>query len=770
MSEKSAIAIHGAREGCLQGVDLEIPLGQLSCLTGPAGGGARTLAVDVLYREGRRRYLQALSAFEREYHEGLQKAEADEILGLPPAILIPGAPPRRTVADFIRFSEVVALLFMRHGKSTCPVCAGPCTEYSLTEAVRHAVESFAGTRALVAAPVELKAGGEPAAVLEEIQRAGFARILVAGEVIRSEEIASDAQAQLGDTLQVVVDRVDIGEDSLDRIGEALRTARVMSGGRSLLVAEGKIIPLNQQLTCTVCGREYPDVSGEELLDPGNAAPEGGRVRSSLAGSGLNDVLEMRIDRAIFWLDDVRKSTSGKRDALAEGAVQEAAETLSRLAGLGLHHVLLQRSTADLASGEWLRMVLALTASRDLSGVLYIVEPCSGLDETNLQLAIQILGELVAAENTVVVIDNAPLVVAASNRVFAFRGGEVFSGPDPTIDEFVREKPLRPICVRNEEPAASIRIFGGGDGKRNNLRTIDVEIPTGKLVVITGSSGAGATSLLRDAIAPALRTAGVRRELQPRQKGAGRGLISVSTGKLRRLTDLRDLRRHEDESVVQTLGLLGPIATLFSKQATAQAFGLKAEWFHLDRPGGRCRVCEGNGELRFAIDFLDDVAASCPGCEGRRYSAEALEITHRGRSPSDILDMTVHEATRHFSREPGIGSRLDMLSRFDMGGYRLGQATCRLEVAERLRLQLAVALWRASEKDLLLLDSPLAGAHPDDVSTLVDLLSEIVSRKATVIVADRHPRLLQSADRVLVIGPGSGPDGGLVVAEGVSEQG
>ena len=767
VSEKGVIAIRGAREGCLQGVDLEIPLGQLSCFTGPAGCGARTFAVDVLYREGRRRYLQALSAFEREYHDGLQKAEVDEILGLPPAVLLPGIPPSRTIAEFIRFTEVVDLLFERHGEWACPACGGSCAGYSVAEAARHAVEYFAGTRALVVAPVALEAEVEPAAVLEEVRRAGFARILVAGEVARSEEVAPDALAPLGDTLQVVVDRVEIGEDTLDRIGEALRTARAMSGGRSLLVAEGKPISLNQLLTCTSCCREYPDVSGEEQPEPGNAVSDSGRVLSSLAGSAPEDVLEMGIDQAACWLEYVGESTSVKGDALARGVLEEAAGTLSQLAGLGLDHVPLQRSTADLASGEWLRLVLALTASRSLTGILYIVEPCSGLDEANLSLAMQTLGELVSAGNTVVVMDNAPPVVAASDQVFAFRGGEALFAPDRTMDEPAREKTVHPVeCSGAGDSAASIRICGAGDGKRNNLRSIDIEIPTGKLVVVTGSSGAGATSLLRDAIAPALRPPGARGGSGARREGAGRGLISLSTGNLRRLTDLRDLRRLGDVPVVQTLGLLGPIAALFSRQPTAEALGLKPEWFHLDRPGGRCRVCEGTGQLRFTIDFLDDVAAPCSGCEGGRYSAEAREVTHRGRSPSDILDMTVHEARQHFSRESRIAPRLETLSRFGMGEYRLGQPTGRLEVAERLRLHLEVALSRASEKDLLLLDAPLAGAHPDDASALVDLLAAIVSKKATVVVADRHNKLLQSADWILVVGPGSGPDGGLVVAEGV----
>ncbi len=772
MSEKGVIAIRGAREGCLQGVNLEIPLGQLSCFTGPAGCGARTFAVDVLYREGRRRYLQAFSAFEREYHDGLQKAEVDEILGLPPAILLPGIPPRRTIAEFIRFTEVVALLFERHGERACPACGGSCAGYSVAEAARHAVENFAGTRALVVAPVALEAKVEPAAVLEEIRRAGFARILIAGEVARSEEVAPDALAPLGDTLQVIVDRVEIGEDTLNRIGEALRTARAMSGGRSSLIAEKKTKSLNQQLTCTSCCREYPDVSGEEQGEPANAVSDSGRVPSSFAGNAPEDVLEMGIDQAVSWLEYVGESTSVKGDALVQGALEEAAGTLSRLAGLGLDHVPLQRSAADLASGEWLRLVLALTASRSLTGILYIVEPCSGLDEANLRLAMQTLGELVSAGNTVVVMDNAPSVVTASDQVFAFRGGEAFFAPDRTMDEPAREKTVRPVeCSGVGDSAASIRICGAGDGKHNNLRTIDIEIPTGKLVVVTGSSGAGATSLLRDAIAPALRRPpGARGGSGARREGAGRGLISLSTGNLRRLTDLRDLRGHGDVPVVQTLGLLGPIAALFSRQPTAEALGLKPEWFHLDRPGGRCRVCQGNGQLRFTIDFLDDVAAPCPGCEGRRYSAEALKVTHRGRSPSDILEMTVNEARQHFSRESRIASRLDTLSRFDMGEYRLGEPTRRLEVAERLRLQLEVALSRASEKDLLLLDAPLAGAHPDDASALADLLAAIVSKKATVIVADRHSKLLQSADWILVVGPGSGPDGGLVVAEGVLQYG
>ena len=765
VSEKGVIAIRGAREGCLQGVDLDIPLGRLICFTGPAGGGARTLAVDVLYREGRRRYLQALSAFEREFHAGLQKAEVEEILGLPPAILLPGTPPRRTIADFLRFTELASVLFERLGESTCPACDGSCAGYGVAEAARHAVDSFAGTRALVVAPVALQAGGEPAAVLEEIRRAGFPRILVNGGVRRTEEIDSEALAELGDTLEVVVDRVAIGADALGRIGEALQTARVMSGGRSLLVVEKATIPLNQQLTCTSCGREYPGVSGEGLLQTDDVS-DSSRVGSSLAGSALQAVLEMGIDRAISWLGDVRESTAGRRDAISEGALEEATAMLSRLAGFGLHHLPLSRSTGDLASGEWLRLVLALTASRALTGILYVVEPCSGLEETHLGAAIQALRQLAAGGNTVVVQDNDPAVFAASARVFAFRNGEVFSAPDPTVGEAGRKRAVRLVgCSEAGESGASILIRDPGDRGNSNLGPVDIEIPTGRLVVVTGGSGAGATSLLRDIIAPSIRPGGSGGGSRQRRAGAGRGPVEARTASLRRLTDLRDLRGHGDEPVVQTIGLLGPVATLFSRQPTAVALGLKPEWFRLDRPGGRCGICEGTGRLRLPIDFLADVAAPCSGCEGGRYSEDARKITHRGRSPNDILDMTADEARRHFSREGRIAPPLDTLSRFGMGGYRLGRSTGRLEFAERLRLKLAASLWRASEKDLLLLDAPLAGAHPEDASTLVELLAEIVSKKATVIVADRHPELVKNAGWILVLGPGSGADGGRIVAEG-----
>ena len=205
----------------------------------------------------------------------------------------------------------------------------------------------------------------------------------------------------------------------------------MSGGRSLLVAKKATIPLNQQLTCTSCGREYPGVQGEGLRQPDDAVSDSSGVGSSLAGSALPAVLEMGVDRAISWLGDVRESTSGRRDALSEGALEEATAMLSRLAGFGLHYVPLHRSTGDLASGEWLRLVLALTASRALTGVLYVVEPCSGLEDTHLGLAIQALKELAAGGNTVVVLDNDPAVFAASGQVSRFpkRGGFCRSGSD-----------------------------------------------------------------------------------------------------------------------------------------------------------------------------------------------------------------------------------------------------------------------------------------------------------------------------------------------------
>lgn len=692
---KATLCVRGARAGGLAQVDMDLPLGRIICFTGRSHSGRRAMALDVLYAESRRRYVQALSPAERAGVGGTGRADVDEISGLPPAIYLGGPRRGRTVGDYLQLEGMLAQIMLEDGQMHCLECGGRCRSYAADEVERAVARVHPKARCLVLAPLAVQS----AEMGHQLVQAGFTRVAIDGQIQR---LAGDGPAwPAGEReVHVVVDRLVPNPNGSVRFLEAVRTSRSISSGRTVVWVDGtsQRMHLNQPPTCDQCGRQY---------EPPAAADLGAAV--TLHGRTLAELMDAPLDRLRDWL-----APAGKAEA-----------ALAAASGLGLGSLPLSRRLEVLATGEWQRLQLAACLSSGLTGILYIFE---GLGSGGMLDAVTAgLRRLVAGGNTALVLDHAPELVAVADEVWAFAQGRARRAE---ATEIARE---RAETKRGAEQAA-LALALRGDGVVGPLA---IELPHGKLTCVCGPSGSGKTRLLREVVRPLLQGQPVEYAAAGVPRNSRVATVEAPSGKA---------------TVLQGLGLFERVADLYAAAPVAAAQGWSRDAFLLDRPGGRCPSCEGRGQCHFELDFLDDLTVGCADCEGRRYRDKICEVTLRGASIADVLDMTLDQACGHFARHAPICSRLAAAVGCGLGYRTLGQEVQGLERGEWLRLRLALESTRASRRTWVILDDPASGDHPEDVRVLVAALRGLVDRGGTVVVADQHPMVKEAADWVVNLTP------------------
>ena len=700
---KATLCVRGARAGGLANVDMDLPLGRVICFTGRSSSGRRSMALDILYAESRRRYMQALSPAEREGVSGTARADVDEVSGLPPAIYL-GAPRRgRTVGDYLQLDGILAQIMLEGGQMHCLECDGRCRSYAADEVEREVARVHPDTRCLVLAPLALRSAG----MWQQLVQAGFTRIAIDGQIQRLE---GDGPAlPSGESeVHVVVDRLVPDPNASVRFLEAVRVSRSISSGQTVVWVDGtsEMMHLNQQPTCGECGRQYEPLAAADF---GAGQPLASQV--TLHGRTMDELMDAPLGSLRDWLE------IGQGHAKVESALAEAS-------GLGLGHLPLSRQLESLAAGEWQRLQLASCLSGGLTGILYILEGLgSQLSGGMLDAVAAGLRRLVAGGNTALLLDHTPELVAAADEVWAFAGGQVQVGEATAIKrDRVDEKRAA------EQAKLALAIRGSGA-----VGPLAIELPHGKLTCVCGPSGSGKTRLLHEVLLPLLKGRSVEYAAAGMPRNSRVVTIEAPSGKA---------------TVLEGLGLFERVADLYAAAPAAAARGWDRDTFLLDRPGGRCPSCEGRGQCYFDLEFLEDIALVCAACEGRRYRDETCEVTLRGASIADVLGMTLEQACTHFARHDPIRLRIEAAVGCGLGYLLLGQEVQGLERGEWVRLRLALESTRVSQRTWVLIDDPASGDHPEDVHAMVAALRGLVDRGGTVVVADQHPTVRAAADWVV----------------------
>ena len=468
-------------------------------------------------------------------------------------------------------------------------------------------------------------------------------------------------------------------------------------------------------------------------------------------------------------------------AVAGPIVKEVVSRLTFLVNVGLDYLSLSRAAATLSGGEAQRIRLATQIGAGLMGVLYILdEPSIGLHQRDNDRLIETLRSLRDMGNTVIVVEHDEDTIRAADYVIDMGPGagelggrvvaagtpeQVAANPDSLTGAYLTgRRAIVPPQVRRDPGRGAIVLRGA---RANNLRGVDVEVELGTLTVVTGVSGSGKSSLVTDTLAPALTNAVHRsqRPVGPYDSLGGVELVDKVID-----IDQSPIGRTPRSNPATYVGLWDDLRALFASLPESRARGYAPGRFSFNVSGGRCEACKGDGQIKIEMNFLPDVYVPCEVCHGRRYNRETLEVTYHGKSISDVLDMTVHEALAFFASIPRIKNKLQTLCDVGLGYIRLGQSATTLSGGEAQRVKLAKELHRQQTgRTVYILDEPTTGLHFEDVRQLVEVLERLVDAGNTVLVIEHNLDVIKMADRVIDMGPEGGDGGGTLVAYGTPEE-
>ncbi|MBT7863722.1 MAG: hypothetical protein HN712_25625, partial [Gemmatimonadetes bacterium] len=720
--------------------DLDLPLRQLVCLRGGSGSGAHALARDVLLGESRRRFLRALSPQERERFGGLgSPVEMEEVTGLPAAQPLPGVTSQRRVLDVLHLRADLSRILRACARTFCPDCGGICRRLDDDEAARMLQEEEAiHDRCLVIAPLSLssapadataespESGRIPDSVFDELVRAGFPRVLVEGEVLRIDSDDSQGRSRTAATreLLVVVDRLIPATAPPARLGEAIRNARAMGHGRTFFQVEGEEGQrwFNRQYSCCVCGRQIDEPAWNRWLEVEDASVlRAGVSNTRFTDREVGDLAQWRLDELDAMLHQLSMAPGGD-------LVQLLARMRAFLAcalKLDLGHLPLWRHWDRLAFGERLRLSIAVAQAQRLSGLLYIIDvPLSGLWVSTGSVLVRALRELIGHGSSVVVVDADPSICEQADVVveLAVETEDEWPSAPPSL---TRDEPERVLILRPREG----RIHDGPLDPN-----LQLDIPLGLLVCIDGPSGSGKSALLRQIHCGLPGGATERSD------------YAVDGTGLRRCIDLsRQGVVPDGTTLMQLLMLSRDLARLFAGTPSAQERQIPAESFELERPGGRCAVCEGRGEIVHRLEYVEDLVVVCPECEGRRFREEIFEATLRGATLADLLEMSVGEAARFLHRERRPNAILQAAAANGLSRLPLATAANHLDPPARLRALLAGYTGRADHRDLFVVERPGAGEDGKGAHQLHQGLRRLVATGATVMATRAASVMPEMAD-------------------------
>jgi excinuclease ABC subunit A len=495
---------------------------------------------------------------------------------------------------------------------------------------------------------------------------------------------------------------------------------------------------------------------------------------------IAELSNMNLDKLAVWFENIEKRLSNKQNAIAKDVLKEIRDRLQFLLDVGLTYLTINRSSKSLSGGESQRIRLATQIGSQLQGITYILdEPSIGLHQRDNQRLIGALQNLRNIGNSVLVVEHDKDIMLASDYLIdigpkaGIHGGEIVAMGTP--QEVLSSKSETAKYLSGEKSIAIPKERRKGNGKfieltgvkGNNLKNVSVKFPLGKLIVVTGVSGSGKSTLINETLYPLLNKYCYNSKANPLEYKAIKGIEQID--KVIEI-DQSPIGRTPRSNPATYCGFFTDIRTLFAAVPEAKIRGYTAGRFSFNVKSGRCEVCEGGGMRVIEMNFLPDVYVHCEKCNGKRYNRETLEIRYKGKSISDVLDMTVDEAVEFFQAVPFIYRKIRVLKEVGLGYITLGQSAVTLSGGEAQRVKLSTELGKKDTgKTFYILDEPTTGLHFQDIQHLLEVINKLVERGNSVLVIEHNMDVIKVADHIIDIGPEGGDGGGLLLFEGVPEE-
>jgi excinuclease ABC subunit A len=810
------IRIKGAREHNLKNIDLTIPRDAITVITGPSGSGKSSLAMDTIYAEGQRRYVESLSAYSRQFLEQMQKPDVDSIEGLSPSIAIDqktvSRSPRSTLGTITEIYDYLRVLYTRLGRAFCYNCGSEISTQESKNVLKAILSLPANTRIQILSPIVKDRKGNYRKELQEMRSEGFVRARIDNKMADlTQDIILEKKKR--HTIEIVIDRLIIKNGIERQLAEAVETSFKYADTLVVnIVDKNRDIIFSTTAACLNCGISYPEInprffsfnsqSGacpscnglgfegiqEDSLELSEQSPcktcNGLRLRKEalsvkFQGMNIGEFCRMSVRDTISFLENI--SLTEREIIIAARVLKEVKDRLSFLSHVGLGYLTLERPSLTLSGGESQRVRLATQIGSSLTGVLYVLdEPSIGLHPKDCVKLLKSLSDIKNAGNTVIVVEHDEETINWADHIVDMgpgagtKGGWVVAEGTPEEIKrnvnsltglYLNRSLVISTPVKRRKAMDFITIQGAN---KHNLKKIDVRIPLTSFTCVTGVSGSGKSTLIFDILYEAARKSLSRLpgNMQQNRYGAIKGLNLID----RVISmDQSPIGRTPRSNPATYTGFFSSIRELFSLLQDSKMRGYSQSRFSFNLPGGRCESCHGNGLIKVEMHFLPDVYILCDSCKGRRYNNETLEIKYKGKNIAEVLDMTIAEARAFFENIPKIRRKLMVLEDIGLGYLQLGQSALTLSGGESQRIRLSRELGKTSTgKTLFILDEPTTGLHFSDIERLLDIINMLVEQGNTVIVIEHNLDVIKSADYLIDLGPEGGEAGGYLIAEGAPE--